>query len=889
MKKIFSFLMAAVLSISTAFATTVYCKVTQSWWTQDDAAVGVHYWGGASAGTAWPGVRMTPVSGEEGTWTYDVPEDVTGLIFTRVNGSGDIAYYGAKTTDLSLPTDGKNLYTITSESAVWGDPGVTGEWSTYGGDPSGAIKLTFTYYDKTDGDGSTKLSTVAAIFDAACQKYVDAVLVGTQVYAGRKYKEGNDSIFSNLKLGSSSAAGELKFDLANPTEVDSIVFRAAMYASNEGGEGFKVNNENFTLSAGKLIFEDKVWKPTGEVSTIDIVQNKANKGRFFLTSITIYPKAYTPVPPVAAKFYVTGDSALVTDAGFAGKAWNPDAIKAEADTLVLNLKAEQVYKLKVSLDGTWNDGKVKGFNDLTEKPEGVTMDNDENIIFSLAEAGAVKVIYIAGETPIFKIAGNFYVEPTPEPAKFYVTGDSALVTDAGFAGKAWNPAAIKAEADTLVLNLKAETDYVLKVTVNGTWEGENNVKGYNELTEKTAGLKDLSNDHNIGFRLAEAGEVKVVYIAAEGENPEIFKLIGNFFVEPTPPTPKYYIIGAGEAFGEWSFVPVMQDTFKLSNLAAGDYMFRVALENGNWENTKGYSDLTEKTEGLSANNDNNILFTLAEAGDVAVVYNDSVFRVIGNFYVDPTPVVPTAAVTGDMTEWGEPIPFELSEDKTFATLYNDNIKKGTYAFKMIINGDWRSNGYEFHRGFPGCAGITGNTDANMTVVIDVEGAYTFKWYFANDSLAIIFPEKPEPVLADGFYLVGKFSGVDAWSVEDLSAEKLFAANPDTEGEYQLSIDLAVDDEIKVVYVAEDVITTWYPKEGNYIVDDHHNGPTTMYFRPEYNSDWSAFGGYFYLVPTSTVGFENTAVDAKAVKVLKNGILVIEKNNKTYNVLGQMVK
>lgn len=881
--------MAAVLSISTAFATTVYCKVTQSWWTQDDAAVGVHYWGGASAGTAWPGVRMTPVSGEEGTWTYDVPEDVTGLIFTRVNGSGDIAYYGAKTTDLSLPTDGKNLYTITSESAVWGDPGVTGEWSTYGGDPSGAIKLTFTYYDKTDGDGSTKLSTVAAIFDAACQKYVDAVLVGTQVYAGRKYKEGNDSIFSNLKLGSSSAAGELKFDLANPTEVDSIVFRAAMYASNEGGEGFKVNNENFTLSAGKLIFEDKVWKPTGEVSTIDIVQNKANKGRFFLTSITIYPKAYTPVPPVAAKFYVTGDSALVTDAGFAGKAWNPDAIKAEADTLVLNLKAEQVYKLKVSLDGTWNDGKVKGFNDLTEKPEGVTMDNDENIIFSLAEAGAVKVIYIAGETPIFKIAGNFYVEPTPEPAKFYVTGDSALVTDAGFAGKAWNPAAIKAEADTLVLNLKAETDYVLKVTVNGTWEGENNVKGYNELTEKTAGLKDLSNDHNIGFRLAEAGEVKVVYIAAEGENPEIFKLIGNFFVEPTPPTPKYYIIGAGEAFGEWSFVPVMQDTFKLSNLAAGDYMFRVALENGNWENTKGYSDLTEKTEGLSANNDNNILFTLAEAGDVAVVYNDSVFRVIGNFYVDPTPVVPTAAVTGDMTEWGEPIPFELSEDKTFATLYNDNIKKGTYAFKMIINGDWRSNGYEFHRGFPGCAGITGNTDANMTVVIDVEGAYTFKWYFANDSLAIIFPEKPEPVLADGFYLVGKFSGVDAWSVEDLSAEKLFAANPDTEGEYQLSIDLAVDDEIKVVYVAEDVITTWYPKEGNYIVDDHHNGPTTMYFRPEYNSDWSAFGGYFYLVPTSTVGFENTAVDAKAVKVLKNGILVIEKNNKTYNVLGQMVK
>ena len=670
MRKIFSLLMAAVLSISTAFATTVYCKVTQSWWTKDGAAVGVHYWGGTSAGTAWPGVRMTPVSGEEGTWTYDVPEDVTGLIFTRVNGSGDIAYWGAKTADLSLPTDGKNLYTITSESAVWGDPGATGEWSTFGGDPSGAIKLTFTYYDKTDGDGSAKLSTVAAIFDATCQKYVDSVLVGTQVYAGRKYKEGNDSIFSNLKLGSSSAAGELKFDLANPTEVDSIVFRAAMYANNEGGEGFTVNGENFTLSAGKLIFEDKVWKPTGEVSTIDIVQNKANKGRFFLTSITIYPKASTPEPPVAAKFYVTGDSALVTDAGFAGKAWNPDAIKAEADTLVLNLKAEQVYKLKVSLDGTWST--AKGFNDLTEKPEGLTMDNDENIIFSLAEAGAVQVIYIAGETPIFKIAGNFYVEPTPEPAKFYVTGDSALVTDAGFAGKAWNPDAIKAEADTLVLNLKAEQVYKLKVSLDGTWS---TAKGFNDLTEKPEGLT-MDNDENIIFSLAEAGAVQVIYIA--GETP-IFKIAGNFYVEPTP----------------------------------------------------------------------------------------------------------------------------------------------------------------------------------------------------------------EPVLTNGYYLVGKFSGVDAW---DPVAENLLAQNPDNEAEYQLSIDLAVDDEVKVVYVENDAIVTWYPAEGgNYVIDDHHNGATTMYFRPDYQGGEDWFAGCIYVVPTSTVGFENTAADAKAVKVLKNGILVIEKNNKTYNVMGQMVK
>ena len=662
--------MAAVLSISTAFATTVYCKVTQSWWTQDDAAVGVHYWGGASAGPAWPGVRMTPVSGEEGTWTYDVPADVEGLIFTRVNGSGDIAEWGAKTTDLSLPTDGKNLYTITSESAVWGDPGVTGVWSVYaGGGSEEEMDTVYTWYGKRGDVSATEAIEKGGT--AAAYGGNSNIVVGSSqktnwtIKLNKGFSSG--TYYVGITLDKALEAGDKLQVAAFRTSASDAVF----------GIDFSEDAEHAATTC-QILFPNNLQQISSNVAPEDttftvpdcavgakfirIYRNSGSTGIYVANFTVLREKGGdTPEPPVAAKFYVTGDSALVTDAGFAGKAWNPDAIKAEADTLVLNLKAEQVYKLKVSLDGTWNT--AKGFNNLTEKPEGVTMDNDENIIFSLAEEGAVQVIYIAGETPIFKIAGNFYV--------------------------------------------------------------------------------------------------------------------------------------------------------------------------------------------------------------------------------DPTPVVPTAAVTGDMTEWGEPIPFELSEDSTYATLYNDNIKKGTYAFKMIINGAWRSNGYEFHRGFPGCAGITGNTDANMTVVIDVAGAYTFKWYFANDSLAIIYPEKPEPVLTNGYYLVGKFSGVDAW---DPVAANLFAANPDTEGEYQLSIDLAVDDEVKVVYVENDAIVTWYPAEGgNYVIDDHHNGATTMYFRPDYQGGEDWFAGCIYVVPTSTVGFENTAVDAKAVKVLKNGILVIEKNNKTYNVMGQMVK
>ncbi|MBQ2519659.1 MAG: hypothetical protein II540_00035 [Paludibacteraceae bacterium] len=222
----------------------------------------------------------------------------------------------------------------------------------------------------------------------------------------------------------------------------------------------------------------------------------------------------------------------------------------------------------------------------------------------------------------------------------------------------------------------------------------------------------------------------------------------------------------------------MQDTFKLPDLAAGDYMFRVALENGNWENTKGYSDLTEKTEGLSANEDNNILFTLAEAGDVAVVYNDSVFRVIGNFYVDPTP----------------------------------------------------------------------------------------------------------PTVENGFYLVGSMND---WTA---SAEYKFTVNPENENEYVLAVNLTEGDELKVKKVEAGQPDVWYPGEGgNYVVDANHAGATTMYFQVDYKEEWAAFGGYFYIVPTSTVDITNTNADVKVVKVLRDGQLLIIKGENTYNAQGAVVK
>ena len=173
------------------------------------------------------------------------------------------------------------------------------------------------------------------------------------------------------------------------------------------------------------------------------------------------------------------------------------------------------------------------------------------------------------------------------------------------------------------------------------------------------------------------------------------------------------------------------------------------------------------------------------------------------------------------------------------------------------------------------------------LVFDQDGEYTIylKLKFEADEIYVapLADEGGDPVLTDGYYLVGSFSD---WKA---AAENLFVANPDAEGEYQLAINLTAGDEIKVAYVVADVLTEWFPKEGNYIVDANHSGPTTMYFRPDYKEEWAAFGGYFYIVPTSTEGIEETLSEGKAVKVLHEGKLLIMKGNHSYTPMGQIVK
>lgn len=163
-----------------------------------------------------------------------------------------------------------------------------------------AQSYTLNFVENTIADkdgGSNYVKSVEDIFGIDATEYVEKIDTRDNVAPARQG--------CGAKFGTSSKKGILAFTLATPTEVDSIVFSAAMYGASEGADGFKAINvlaedtAAFPLSAGNKVFEDCVWKPAGVVTTVRINQTTAANQRFYLKSITIHPKKAEPENPTA--------------------------------------------------------------------------------------------------------------------------------------------------------------------------------------------------------------------------------------------------------------------------------------------------------------------------------------------------------------------------------------------------------------------------------------------------------------------------------------------------------------------------------------------------------------------------------------------------------------
>ena len=556
---------------------------------------------------------------------------------------------------------------------------------------------------------------------------------------------------------------------------------------------------------------------------------------------------------VPVKFYVIGGEDIVGEGKYDWK--KEDALPCYTDTMKLDLASGE-HKLKViTVEGSW-----KGFEALTDTAAGLYEDVDGNICFKLPEAGEVRVIYIAGEKPVFKLEGKFYVPVLADG--YYLVGDKYN----------WTPVAER----MFLANTEKEGEYYL---------------------------------HNI--KLAAEDSLKVVYVERDEIKEWLPKEADNYVVDADHAGLKsIYFNPAGKGGDDWYYGTIY--------IAANPKYFTKYAPNWEWKL------MTEK-EGLwltdtivyrgigvnindVADDDKNLFYsnTAQEEGvrkiaGVEFAEKDTVY-----FTFNPADSVLTAVMVG---KYVKPV-IPMVQITLVPGVWNvDGAKFAAVAWKVgetmeangVISEDWfvgtdtvvgeipaAADSVAFARFDPKAAEPTLDMSviwnhSDKLLIDKTTMIYTISGWAeeGRDYCPGYWGAPYVPTLKDGYYLVGnKYNWTPA-------AERLFAKNTVTEGEYYLeNVVLATDDSIKVVYVEKDVIKTWYPGENNYVVDANHAGTKTIYFNPTYQEAW---GGNIYIEKNSATAITNTAVEGKAVKTISNGMLIIEKAGVRYNVMGQIIR
>ena len=935
MRKILSLLIAVVLGVSTAFATTVYCKMTHSWWTQDGAAVAVHYWGGESAGTSWPGVRMEAVTGEEGTWSYDVPADVTGLMFVRVNGSGDIADWGAKTVDLTLQTDGKNLFTITNETESWGDPGCNGEWSVYGEEPAPQVETIYTWYGKRGESSATEAIETGGT--AAAYGGNANIVVGTAQKTNWTIK---------LNKGFSSGVNYVGITLDKALAVGDKLQVAAFRTSTSGavfGIDFSADAESAATTC-QVLFPDNLQTITTNLAPEDttftipecaagakfirIYRNSGSTGVYVANFTILREGGETPEPPVEPTlengFYLVGSFNEWTPAAEYHLVGNPDnnaefmvnATLAENDELkVVNVLNDAI----TAWFPAQGDNYVVDANHAGEKTIYFRPDNQGG------EDWFGACIYIApNETP------------TPQPAavvlpatldvtnvSFRSEGMPNFVIEEGqdYAGTYFDMGAHDSSNDTLLYAEWNVTIQPMKYNIavdvynNNSWSVRLYLLNQTGDTVKALYYKGHSGEKgqfaigSLDLSDLEAGDYKVRARAATGWSE--MKLKDVIFTAdyqgvnvdlPGTLLPAYAELSAGASIANnaIAFVPsTANNEYAIWNVTfaeAGDYNVTIDMTASNGH--------TYGVALLSADGESQIgAVAEAQAWDTGVKELGAItVPAAGSYKVKLTNATQwSEAVLNSITfaapqpqgcDWDN-IDFlgDGSPEQTFGNQFKIcmpegmsvvNIQKPGFASESGIYVTFPSAAYgeislpESAYDIQGagmilhCSAFTA-LETEVTVVCD-GNPIVFTVYNAKGGT-------PEPVA--NYYVIGSMTD---WEV---SEDYILTPNNEAEGqEFMGEFTFAANDAFKVVKNNKEV---WYPDGmGNDFVISE-DGDYTVYFRPNGDGGEGWHYGYIYAAKKEATAISNTAADAEAVKVLNNGMLLIRKGNKTYNVMGQAVK
>lgn len=368
---------------------------------------------------------------------------------------------------------------------------------------------------------------------------------------------------------------------------------------------------------------------------------------------------------------------------------------------------------------------------------------------------------------------------------------------------------------------------------------------------------------NASFNISEAGKYDVTFTLDLTKNPQ-------YSVEATKKGEAEVddVAQLAGTFNSWTpaDMTLSGDKSKASikvNLAKGSYDFKVVINDGWHGDGHAFTRNDSVLAGLEANSEN-MSITTDVKGEYTFTWTFATKTLVISY-----PKLAKSALT---FAGSDHISLTVRVDGGNLTTGAEVEEKKTVLLTTTINDeDYYLNSIRAYK----------TTDSETEVTI-TDNSFTMPDY----PVTIVVVESKR-LLENGFYLNGTHV---KWAIADLAPYK-FVANSEVEGEYLLeNVTLTVDQEIKACYVENDNVADdkWYGNgagNDNVTIDAEKAGICTVYFKPAGDEAW---GGHLYIAPNTTTAIDNTAVEAKAVKTLENGMLIIEKNGVRYTVLGQAI-
>lgn len=713
MKKSIFLFFAAILCATSVDAKTIYLNTGGSGlWDQAGALF--------TAKVSDTEYDMTKVFGSyyEGA----IPDDATKVTFMRNDPNGG---NWNKTDELTIPTDGKNCYTITGWSY--------GDWSTYTYDPlatdvflAGQMNgwnTTVNEFRKAAKDDNTATLTL----NLAAGNYDFKIVNGgnwlgnngdiTADISGWTFKSGDGDCTLKANI-----AGDYTFTWAISTSKLSITYPticAITATANDAAMGTVTGAGNYgkgstaTLTAtpndGYLFVN---WTKGGELVSND--KTYSFKVTEAVELVANFEEAAEEVHNVTVS-YVCGGNKIAED----------QTISAVGVTTAQSVEAPAIFGYTFA---SWTLGA------------GVTSSN--------TTANPISINTIASGSD-FTLTAN-YTE-IPKVTVYFVNN------------KKWS--------DVYVYGWDGTLD------ANPGWPGQKITA--NKEAEKIAGFDVYS------YSVVPGSYQKIIFNKGEGGDDNQTKnykwVDGKYYWHGKADdfegvTKDYFSVPvvAGNStpiFGtSWDIENAnneMQEqadgTYKLVKenveLSAGDVEYKVVIGHFTWD--ESYTSETKNDKGnsvlaINASGKYNVTFTYNPNNDNKVTATAEL--------LEEVIVLPTISVKGAWDGW---ILHELvtADDDMTASVEVNVTTTGTHQFGFDVDGNFIANGVTIERENNTTTDLTGNS-GNMSLVVDQVGNYTFTWTYETNSLEVTFPEKTDEPIVETIYYVR--NSANGWNADDAS-------------------------------------------------------------------------------------------------------------------------